>query len=51
LSDLKFEVKLTATAEVRDKDGNLKDADPVEITTTITEDQAKALGLIEGEQS
>jgi len=37
--------KITATAEVRDKDGNLKGEEPVEIT--VTEAQAKA--LIEGE--
>lgn len=32
---------LTATAEVRDKDGNLKDT--VEITQTVSEEQLRAL--------
>lgn len=36
--------KITATAEVRDKDGNLKGEEPIEIT--VTESQAKE--LIEG---
>lgn len=39
--------KITATAEVRDKDGNLKSQEPIEIT--VTEAQAKA--LTEGEKT
>jgi hypothetical protein len=39
--------KITATAEVRDKDGNLKGEEPVEITATESEEQLRA--LTEGE--
>lgn len=46
---MKFEVKISATAEVRDKDGNLKSSEPVEMTTTMTEAQLRA--FTEGEQS
>jgi hypothetical protein len=43
VSELRFEVKLTATAEVRDKDGNLKGEEPVEITAIVSEEQLRAL--------
>jgi hypothetical protein len=49
MSDMKFEVKITANAEVRDKDGNLKSSEPVEMTTTMTEAELRA--FTEGEQS
>ena len=49
VTDMKFEVKISATAEVRDKDGNLKSSEPVEMTTTMTEAQLRA--FTEGEQS
>ena len=44
-----FEVVVTATAEVRDADGNLISAEPVEFRNTMTEAQIKA--LTEGEAS
>lgn len=47
MTGLHFQVKLTATAEVRDKDGNLKGEEPVEITTTVSEEQLRT--LTEGE--
>lgn len=49
MTEMKFEVKIAATAEVRDKDGNLKSSEPVEMTTTMTEAQLRA--FTEGEQS
>ena len=49
MTDLHFQVKISATAEVRDKDGNLKSSEPVEMTTTMTEAQLRA--FTEGEQS
>ena len=42
-----FEVVVTATAEVRDADGNLVSAEPVEFRSTMTEAEIKA--LTEGE--
>ena len=49
MTDMKFEVKISATAEVRDKDGNLKSSEPIEMTATMTEAQLRA--LTEGESS
>ena len=49
MTDLRFELKVTATAEVRDKDGNLKSEEPVEITATVSEEQLRA--LTEGEHA
>lgn len=49
VTDMKFEVKISATAEVRDKDGNLKSSEPVEMTTTMTEAQLRALTEGEGQ--
>jgi hypothetical protein len=40
MSGLKFEIKVTATGEVRDKDGNLISSEPVEMTALVTEEQA-----------
>lgn len=34
-----FEVKISAVGEVRDAEGNLISSEPVEITTTMTEQQ------------
>jgi hypothetical protein len=43
-----YEVTIQAAGEVRDKDGNLLSSTPVEFEKQIiTEEQAKALGLIE----
>jgi hypothetical protein len=48
---LRFELVLTATAEVRDKDGNLISNTPVETTALVTEKEAAELlsALNEGE--
>ncbi len=40
---MRFELTMTATAEVRDKDGNLKDSTPVTLTGRVTEAQAREL--------
>lgn len=40
-----YALKVTATAEVRDKDGNLISAAPIESVQTVTADQARELGL------
>jgi hypothetical protein len=44
-----FEMKITATGEVRDADGNLLSSEPIETTQLVTEEQARA--IIEGAQS
>lgn len=38
-----FKVVITATGEVRDKDGNLVSSEPVEATMTVTADELTAL--------
>ena len=43
----KFELKITATGEVRDKDGNLVSSEPVEATLEVT---AEELAIIRGEE-
>lgn len=46
-----YEVTIQAQGEVRDKDGNLLSSSPVEMKQTVTEDEARALGLLdEGEK-
>lgn len=47
MTDMRFEAKFTATAEVRDKDGNLKSSEPIEMTRIVSEDELRA--LLEGE--
>ena len=42
MTDMQFEVKVTATAEVRDKDGNLKSSEPVESTIIMSEAELRA---------
>jgi hypothetical protein len=37
-----FEVKITAVGEVRDADGNLISAEPVEFVQTMTEQELRA---------
>ena len=44
-----YEVVITATAEVRDAEGNLISAEPVEFRNTMTEADIKA--LTEGDAS
>ena len=38
---LNFEVKITAIGEVRDADGNLISAEPVETTVTMSEQELR----------
>jgi hypothetical protein len=38
-----YELRITATGEVRDADGNLISQEPVETTVTVTEEQARQL--------
>lgn len=49
MSELAGYFTLTATAEVRDKDGNLISSTPVELTAEMAADQAAA--IIEGQGS
>lgn len=44
MTDL-FNVRVTAIGEVRDHDGNLISAEPVEANLTLTADQIRALNL------
>ena len=47
-----YEVVVTASGEVRDKDGNLISSEPVEARMVVTEDEARALmGNTQGEQA
>lgn len=47
-----YELRITASGEVRDKDGNLKSTEPVEAVTIVTAEQAAAiLASDEGELS
>jgi hypothetical protein len=43
-----YEVTIVATGEVRDADGNLVSAEPIEAKAVITEKQARA--LVEGQE-
>lgn len=45
MGDLKFEVKVTATGEVRDADGNLISSEPIETTMVLTGDELDQLGI------
>ena len=45
MSDLKFEVKVVATGEVRDKDGSLVNNVAAEGTQVMTADQLREAGL------
>jgi hypothetical protein len=38
-----YELRITATAEVRDTDGNLVSSDPLEAITLVTAEQAAEL--------
>lgn len=42
MSETRYEVKITAIGEVRDKDGNLISAEPVEFNQTMTESELRA---------
>ncbi len=45
MSTQQYEIAITATAEVRDAEGNLISAEPVESTVVVTEEQMHAMGL------
>lgn len=45
--DMQFEVKVTAISEIRDAEGNLVSAEPVESTMVV--DEATARALMQGE--
>lgn len=45
MSGLKFEVKVMATGEVRDVDGNLISSEPVETTMVLTAEELDKLGI------
>lgn len=42
MPEMKYEVRVSATAEIRDADGNLISSTPVESTTILTEDELLA---------
>jgi hypothetical protein len=44
----KFEVRINATGEVRDAEGNLISSEPVEATLTLTADELRTLMNGEG---
>lgn len=44
-----YELKITATGEVRDADGNLISAEPIEATIVVTEEEM--LTLTQGDQT
>jgi hypothetical protein len=47
-----YELAVTATGEVRDADGNLVSAEPIESTIQVTAEQLREMGLhYEGDQS
>lgn len=46
--DTRMQVTLSAVAEVRDQDGNLVSAEPVELSTVVSEQELRAM-MIEGE--
>jgi hypothetical protein len=43
MSDMRYEVVIKATGEVRDKDGNLISSEPIEAKLQVTEAQAREL--------
>lgn len=45
MSNMAYKLAITATAEIRDADGNLVSAEPVESTIRVTQEQLDALGL------
>ena len=49
MPDQLYEVRVTATGTVRDKDGNIISEQPIETTSILTEDEVRA--LIEGDKS
>ena len=49
MTEQMFEIKITATGEVRDAEGNLISSEPVEATLVVSESELRA--LTEGESS
>ena len=47
MTEMKYEVVITATAEVRDAEGNLISAEPIETRSIMTE--AEVAAMIQGE--
>jgi hypothetical protein len=47
MDELKFRMKITAIGEVRDKDGNLLSAEPVEAEIDVSESDLRDMGLTE----
>lgn len=43
MTEQKFEIKVTAIGEVRDKDGNLISSEPIEMTQIVTESELRAM--------
>ena len=43
MTEQMFEMKITAIGEVRDKDGNLLSAEPVEMTKIVSETELRAM--------
>jgi hypothetical protein len=48
MSEMRYEVKVTAIGEVRDKHGNLLSAEPVELVQTMSESELRTFS--EGER-
>jgi len=46
-----YELAITATAEIRDADGNLVSADPIASTIEVTEAQLRELGITPPEEA
>lgn len=46
-----YELRIVATGEVRDADGNLIEQRPVEATAVLTEEQAAALAASQSEET
>ena len=43
MPDQMYEMRITATGTVRDKDGNIISEQPIETVTILTEDEIRAL--------
>lgn len=45
MTEMNFEITITATAEVHDKDGNLISSTPVESKKVVSKEELEALGV------
>lgn len=43
MANMMYEVKITAVGEVRDAEGNLISAEPIEMTKIVNEEELRAL--------